>query len=145
MLGFRVICAVKEHHSMESTNSRNMPCKRIALWRGAWGYCPNCGMGHLFKSYLKQNSSCLSCSEDLSSFRADDGPAWLTILLTCHIVVPIAVSFAVYDILPEWVELGFLLVLTVAAALLILPRAKGLFISALWLLAIKKKNTSLTA
>jgi hypothetical protein len=62
------------------------------LARGAFGRCPRCGHGKLFNSYLKQVDHCAACTEQLGHIRADDGPAWLTILLTGHILVPLILA-----------------------------------------------------
>jgi uncharacterized protein (DUF983 family) len=74
----------------------------------------------------------------LSRIRADDGPAWLTILLTAHLVVPLSIYVATHDVVPQTVGLTLMLFLTLAISLLILPRSKGLFISVIWLLSQKK-------
>lgn len=112
-----------------------LPPKSTLIWRGICGRCPRCGEGALFKSYLKQVDNCAACGEDFSKFRADDGPAWLTILLTLHIVVPTAVTLATYDLLPEWADIALLLTITLGCVFLILPRSKGAFIAVLWYLA----------
>jgi len=123
---------------MEQTDIQILPEKTIIFWRGACGLCPRCGKGKLFKSYLKQNAVCPVCEESFIKFRADDGPAWLTILLTGHVIVPMAVYFSMHDVMPEWAALTLLLICTIGMALLVLPRAKGLFISVLWWLAKRK-------
>jgi len=116
------------------------PQEKIPLiWRGIRGLCPRCGQGKLFQSYLKQNEFCPFCQEDLSRFRADDGPAWLTILLTGHLIIPVAVYFSMSEVLPQAVAIAIVLLLTILAVLVILPRTKGLFISVLWILARKKR------
>ena len=53
----------------------------LALRRGWSCRCPNCGTGRLLQSYLKVNDHCAACGEDFSHQRADDGPAYLTILI----------------------------------------------------------------
>ena len=105
------------------------------MWRGIQGRCPNCGKGDLFKTYLKQNGVCSICSEDLSKLRADDGPAWLTILLTGHIMAPLLIYFSINEILPQWVTSALLIFIALALVFIILPRAKGLFIASIWLTA----------
>lgn len=118
---------------MELTSPRIAPCKRQIFWRGITGRCPNCGQGRLFKGYLRQVARCGVCEEDIGSIRADDGPAWLAILLTGHIIAPLIGYFALHDTLPPWLAMGTLLTITLVTALLLLPRAKGFFIAVIWL------------
>lgn len=105
---------------------------KTVLWRGIKGRCPKCGMGKLFRIYISQNKECGECHENLSQLRADDAPPWLTILITGHIVVPLIVEFARYDIFEEWIEIGIVLLVSFVCVYLILPRAKGLFLAGLW-------------
>lgn len=109
--------------------------KSLALWRGFLGRCPACGKGKLFKSYLAQNEACPVCGEDLSKFHADDGPAWFVMVLTGAIVVSATIYLSLHDVMPGWAVIAFLLVLAVGVTLLMLPRAKGIFIAILWRLA----------
>jgi len=101
------------------------------IWRGWCERCPKCGNGKLYVSYLKPRKICVFCGEDLSTLRADDGPAWLTIIVTGHLAVPLAISLSMGG-LPAWQALPLLLGLICLIALLILPRAKGIFIAMLW-------------
>jgi uncharacterized protein (DUF983 family) len=107
----------------------------IPLWRGFRGACPNCGRAELFRSYLARNDFCPACNEDFSKIEADDGPAWFVMLVTGLVVVPIAVFLSIHHLMPDWAVLALLLSLTLVVALLLLPRAKGLFIAILWRLA----------
>src|SRR5579872_6549669 len=59
-----------------------------AIKRGLALRCPVCGEGKLFRSYLKLNDRCSHCDAKLSELRADDGPAWATILIVGHLIVP---------------------------------------------------------
>jgi uncharacterized protein (DUF983 family) len=104
----------------------------LAALRGLTGRCPNCGKGHLFSSYLKQVLNCANCNDALGHIRADDGPAWLTIVIVGHILAPVMLFVVPAALWPEWVTLMFLPLLALALALLILPRAKGVFIAAIW-------------
>ena len=61
---------------------------RPALLRGWRRRCPCCGQGPMMKSYLKVRSDCPVCHEPLHHHRADDGPAYLTILIVGHIMAP---------------------------------------------------------
>jgi uncharacterized protein (DUF983 family) len=103
-----------------------------AILNGLRLMCPNCGQGPLFRAYLKPFEACSHCSEPLGHIRADDGPAWLTILVTGHIVGPGLVMTQMRGLLS--VGQGLALWLTIATVLMLslLPRAKGVFIALLW-------------
>jgi uncharacterized protein (DUF983 family) len=121
--------------------TRNLPEQPVALWRGFRGVCPNCGKGRLFKSYLKQNDFCPACGADFSQIEADDGPGWFVMVLTGAIIVPVAISLSLHDVMPDWAVILLLIILTFAVTLLLLPRAKGVFIALLWRLVRLKTVT----
>jgi uncharacterized protein (DUF983 family) len=106
---------------------------RTAIARGFMGRCPNCGRGRLFRSYLKVVNTCEICGEDLSPQRADDAPAYLTLLIVAHVVgAGVLLSDEVWpNSSLVWVAL-FWLTVTVVASLLILPRAKGAVVGQQW-------------
>jgi uncharacterized protein (DUF983 family) len=103
-----------------------------AIGRGALACCPNCGRSPLFGSYLKQVDSCAHCHEVFKHIRADDGPAWLTILVVGHIVVGTALIVEIYAPMPVWASIVVFCGLSLALILSLLPRAKGIFIGAIW-------------
>jgi uncharacterized protein (DUF983 family) len=74
---------------MEQTSSADRPLKQ-ALRRGFLGTCPHCGEGKIFSKYLKVDDHCQQCNEALHHHEADDAPAYFTILIVGHILVPIA-------------------------------------------------------
>ena len=94
--------------------------------------CPNCGEAKLFKSYLKQVDVCNHCHTKWSEIRADDGPAWLTIMVVGHIVAPAGVWMAIATDWSMWVILPIILALSVVSAVITLPFAKAVFISIIW-------------
>ncbi len=103
-----------------------------ALKRGWKRKCPNCGSGPLMREYLKVRDECIVCSEELYHHRADDGPAWATILISGKILAPtMLIVFETFR--PEgWVmALGFSVVF-LALALYLLPRMKGMFVAIQW-------------
>ena len=59
-----------------------------ALVKGFRCRCPKCGEGKLLHGYLKVNDSCGNCGQELFHHRADDGPAYLTILFVGHLAGP---------------------------------------------------------
>lgn len=103
-----------------------------AIRKGLRGRCPNCGQGHIFKSYLKLADACPSCDEDLSHARADDGPAYLSILVTAKIMGT-AMLFTYERIqLDPWVMAVSFSIGVTAMALYLLPRFKGLILGVQW-------------
>ena len=104
-----------------------------SIFRGWRGRCPRCGAGALFSSFLKMQSNCPSCGLALEPFRADDAPAYFTILAVGHVVVPMVLAFEKYgDQPPLWAHALLWLPLSVVLALLLLPRIKGAVIALLW-------------
>jgi len=113
-----------------STPSRN-PSLFTACLRGFRQTCPQCGQAKLFARYLKPIETCPACTADYSAIRADDGPAWLTVLSLGPFLVPIAFGVAVSG-WPALVTYPVLAVLIIGSVLLLLPRMKGAFIAALY-------------
>lgn len=103
-----------------------------AMLRGAFGHCPACGEGALYNGYLKVNPECAHCHEELHHQRADDGPAYLTIMIVAHVISPLLmVIFLLYRPSPLLLTLGFSLA-AVLMSLWLLPRVKGGFIGFQW-------------
>jgi uncharacterized protein (DUF983 family) len=105
----------------------------LALWRGASMKFPRCGAGRIFEGYLTRRDACPHCGESFEGLDADDGPAWLTIGLVAHIVVPLLIFLERGELLPYWQEAAILVLVTIVAALVFLPVSKGFFVAALWL------------
>lgn len=103
-----------------------------ALKRGWRCRCPNCGAGPMLRNYLKVRDNCPVCGEDLSHQRADDGPAYLTILIVGHVLAPL-IFFVYSKYRPEPLVLasGFT-IFTVALSLFLLPRLKGMMVAMQW-------------
>ncbi len=103
-----------------------------ALRKGFRCKCPNCGSGPLLKSYLKVRDTCPVCREDLSQHRADDGPAYLTILIVGHIMAP-ALHIAFVQFRPEpMVLFTAFAVGCIGLSLYLLPRLKGAVVAFQW-------------
>jgi uncharacterized protein (DUF983 family) len=104
---------------------------KIAARRALIGRCPCCGQGKLMRSYLKQVENCAECGESFGHIRADDAAPWLTIILVGHIFLPFAFLVNL-DWMPTWAAMLTLAACFAGIALMILPRAKALFIAILW-------------
>ena len=104
----------------------------IALRRGWMCRCPACGAGPMLKSYLKVRDHCPVCHEALYHQRADDGPAYLTILIVGHILAP-TIFFVFVTFRPDPLILAAIFsVGTAALSLFLLPRLKGMMVALQW-------------
>lgn len=104
----------------------------LALRRGFRRKCPNCGSGPLMRSYLKVNDTCSVCREDLHHHRADDGPAYLTILIVGHVMIPL-LHFYFVMIRPEPLVLFTIFAVgSIGLSLYLLPRLKGAVVAFQW-------------
>ncbi len=108
------------------------------LKRGLCLRCPACGQGRVFVSYIKPVEACAACHEPLGHIRADDGPAWLTILVVGHILAPFFVFFKDAATWPIWMWAVVLPGVVIGLTLALLPMAKGLFIAMLWRMQVMR-------
>jgi len=105
---------------------------RQAIVRGFRCKCPNCGSGPLLRSYLKVREECTVCREDLTPARADDGPAYLTILIVGHLMAPLLhIVFTTFRPDPL-ILIAIFGVGCVGLSLYLLPRLKGVVIAIQW-------------
>ena len=105
---------------------------RPAMLRGAMRRCPACGEGALFDGYLRVKDQCPHCGEALHHQRADDGPAYLTILLVSHLGAPLLLAiYIAYRPSPVSMLIGFGLG-AVILSLVLLPVIKGAFVGFQW-------------
>jgi uncharacterized protein (DUF983 family) len=104
----------------------------VALRRGWRCRCPNCGSGPILRSYLTVRDNCPVCAEELHHHRADDGPAYMTILIVGHLMAPL-ILWAFVKYRPEPLVLATVFsVGTVALSLFLLPRMKGMVVAMQW-------------
>lgn len=128
-------------NSLHALDAPNIPAEpaieddrptRPALLRGFRRRCPRCGRGHLFDGYLKVRDQCPSCREVLSHHRADDGPAYLTILVVGHLMAPL-IHVAFTQFRPEPLVLATVFTIgCVGLSLYLLPRLKGVVVAFQW-------------
>lgn len=105
---------------------------RPALLRGWRRRCPNCGAGPMLSGYLKVRDTCPVCHEELHHHRADDGPAYLTILIVGHLMAPV-ILWAFTKFRPDPLVLASIFsVGCVALSLYLLPRLKGAMVALQW-------------
>ncbi|MCP5074795.1 MAG: DUF983 domain-containing protein [Rhodobacteraceae bacterium] len=122
---------IEDQNQIDATEPQERPAKP-AVFRGWKQRCPQCGIGPILDGYLKVRDTCDVCGEELFHQRADDGPAYVTVLVCGHLLAPLMLFvFEVFR--PEALVLavGFS-VAFVALALFLLPRIKGAFIGLQW-------------
>ncbi len=114
--------------------SQAYPAERpvgAAIRNGLRCRCPACGEGKLFPRYLEVAAACPACGEVLSHQRADDGPAYVTLLVVCHVI-----GFALPPLMATGLSPGAMAILLSALAvplcLVMLPPIKGLFVAVQW-------------
>lgn len=103
-----------------------------AMLRGWRKRCPNCGGGPLFSGYLKVRPTCASCSQELFHHKADDLPAWATILIVGHVVVGGMVTAELSWSPPAWLQWTVWPVVALLMTLWLLPRLKGAVVGLQW-------------
>ncbi|WP_405405705.1 DUF983 domain-containing protein [Paracoccus sp. Ld10] len=103
-----------------------------SMLRGARGRCPACGEGRMFSSYLKVADTCPACHEDLHHQRADDGPAYLTILIVSHLGAPLLLASFI-----AWRPSAMTMIVSfglgaIVLSLAMLPVIKGAMVGLQW-------------
>lgn len=106
-----------------------------SLRRGFVGRCPACGAGPLFGAYLKVRDHCERCGEPLHHHRADDAPAYVTVLIVAHIVgAAMLAVLSADEEMPLWLQAILWPALVIGLGLGLLPRIKGAVVALQWAL-----------
>ena len=131
---------------VESAGASRLGAPRAAwpaVKRGARGRCPACGEGRLLHHYIKVVDACPSCGEEMHHHRADDFPAYVTILIVGHVLV--GAMFAVDEAWPDLpLGLHFAIwpALVVLMSLWLLPIVKGALVAYQWALRMHGFETA---
>jgi uncharacterized protein (DUF983 family) len=108
-----------------------------SLLRGFRRSCPCCGEGKLFAGYVTMQRSCNRYGLEFEPYRADDAPAYFTILAVGHMIVP-SMLILERSLHPEtWVHMALWVPLTLGLSLGLLPRIKGAVIGVQWALDVR--------
>jgi uncharacterized protein (DUF983 family) len=119
-------------NSDPAVRAKTRPHIWAALARGLRRRCPACGGSALFEGYLTLTTTCPACGLDTQRYRADDAPAYFTIAIVGHIVVPLLLMIERLYAPSTLVQLGIWVPVTLALTLWILPRAKGALVATNW-------------
>jgi uncharacterized protein (DUF983 family) len=128
------LAAIEDQGQLTAPSDYELPERdvREAVWRGWRRRCPSCGTGPIMKGYLTVRDTCTVCGEELSHHRADDGPAYLTILIVGHVMAPL-LGAAWIAFRPDPMVLATIFTIgVVSASLWLLPRLKGLMVGFQW-------------
>ena len=122
----------KWHYQEQMIDQTPERLVKPAIIRGWKRTCPKCGSGPLMNGYLKVNDECAVCAQELYHQRADDGPAYITILVSGHILAPLMlIVFELFRPDPIVLSVGFSIIF-IAMALYLLPRLKGALVGLQW-------------
>lgn len=103
-----------------------------ALRHGWARRCPACGQGAMMHGFLTVRDTCPACGEDLHHQRADDGPAYLTILIVGKVVMGLFAT-VYFAFQPEpWVMTTGFSTLALGMSFYLLPRFKGAMVAFQW-------------
>ncbi len=129
-------------HTTHETTAKTNRSVWQAIWRGALMRCPHCDTGKLFRKYLKVADTCSSCAEELHHHRADDAPAYLTIFLVGHILVPPILMIEIWYQPAFWLQFLVWTPLLVVLTLILLPVVKGAVVGLQWALRMHGFETA---
>jgi uncharacterized protein (DUF983 family) len=132
----RIYVPKERHLSLTETDTDAVQSTERPRWpalRRGWSRkCPRCGGGAILKGYLKVADDCAVCGQKFHHHRADDGPAYLTILIVGHVMIPL-LHWSFVHWRPEPLTLFTIFsVGSVALSLYLLPRLKGALIAFQW-------------
>ena len=97
--------------------------------RGFLKKCPICGNSNIYSKYLKIRKNCQECGFKLSEFKSDDGPAYFTIFIVGHIIIPSILLIEKKFSPSISFQMVFWPLLTLLLSLWLLPKVKGAFIA----------------
>ncbi|WP_428981682.1 DUF983 domain-containing protein [Novosphingobium album (ex Liu et al. 2023)] len=103
-----------------------------AMVRGARGRCPRCKEAKLFLRFLKPRAHCPRCGQDWTHQQADDFPAYVSILITGHLMAPLIIALVRDAGLSVAAMVAIIVPLAMALMIGLLQPAKGAIIALQW-------------
>ena len=108
-----------------------------AMLRGLRARCPNCGEARLFRGYVTLRDDCPHCGTHLAAHRADDAPAYFTILVVGHVIIPLLVLVERQYSPETWVHMVLWLPATLAMTVALLRPIKGALVALQWSIGLR--------
>lgn len=102
------------------------------LKRGSRRQCPQCGQSRLFDGYLTPRRECEVCGLSFQEIRSDDLPAYFTIAIVGHLLLPLIYWSEVNFNLSIGEHLIIWLPTTIILTLGMLPSVKGIAMGIVW-------------
>ena len=99
------------------------------LRRGFAKKCPNCGLFPIFSRYVKTHKKCSKCGINFSEYKSDDGPAYCTIFIVGHILIPLILLIEKNFSFPTTIQMVIWPIITLVLSLWLLPKVKGAFLA----------------
>ena len=99
------------------------------LKRGFLKKCPSCGNSPIFLNYIKTISKCKKCGLNFSNYKSDDGPAYCTIFIVGHIIIPLILLTEKNFSPPTTLQMIIWPLITIIVTLWLLPKVKGAFLA----------------
>ncbi len=94
--------------------------------------CPRCGNANLFNGYLTVRPQCDVCELNFQDIRSDDMPAYFTIAIVGHLLLPL-IYWAEVNYHPSmWTHLSIWIPATIILTLGMLPSIKGVAMGIVW-------------
>lgn len=123
--------------AQRTTSNADLPSSGwAALLRGLRGKCPRCGEARLFNHFLKPILSCPRCQQDWSHQQADDFPAYVSILLTGHLMAPLIIGLLRNTDLSAPILMAITMPVAILLMIGLLQPAKGGIIALQWWLGM---------
>lgn len=109
-----------------------LPSPKMAIWRGLRHRCPQCGARTLFRAFLKLAPGCSVCGASFVGVETADIAPYVTVFIVGIVTAPTMLLIAARTHWPDGLVVPIATISVVAAALLILPRAKGALAGLFW-------------
>ena len=103
--------------------------KIMFLKRGFAKKCPNCGLFPIFLRYVKTHKKCSNCGINFSEYKPDDGPAYCTIFIVGHILIPLILLTEKNFSPSTTIQMIIWPLITIIITLWLLPKVKGAFLA----------------